>query len=209
MIATSLVVAALAASAPPAAPPPDDPEGAFRAWAEREEVELSHTACDVEDGGVTCYGLDQYRTAVAAEWIDGDFALVLPIEPDPLPEDTVPSISVGGSPDIVSGEAQQILLECAGAIGVPETLVDGLASGDSADFDNAVSVCAQAEVTLSTDASPDTLAVNLVRAVNEELESIATDHAAGMDVSSSSSGGSDHVEALSTAWRALAQVVVS
>ena len=108
MIVTSLVVAALAASAPPAAPPPDDPEGAFRAWAEREEVELSHTACDLEDGAVTCYGLDQYRTAVAAEWVDGDFALVLPIEPDPLPEDTVPSISAGGSPDVVSGEAQQI-----------------------------------------------------------------------------------------------------
>jgi hypothetical protein len=207
MIALSLlVVAAFAASTPPSAPQPDDPEAAFRAWAEREQVNLSRVACDVDEGTVTCYGLDQYRTSVAAEWVDGDFSLVLPIE-------TLADVSVASQPvdeprAIVSSEVQQILLECAGAIGLPDTLIDRLASGDSADFDNAVSICVQAEGTLSTDPTADPTALRLVRAVNEELDSIATDYAAGLDVSPTSAGGSAHVEALSEAWRALAEIVV-
>jgi hypothetical protein len=207
MIALSLlVVAAFAGSTPPSAPPPDDPEGAFRAWADSEQVELSRIACNVDEGTVTCYGLDQYRTAVAAEWVDGDFSLLLPIET--LTDEPVASEPTDEPPAIVSAEVQQILLECAGAVGLPDTLVGGLASGDSADFDNAVSVCGQAEATLAADTAPDQMALRLVRAVNEELDSIATDHAAGLDVSPASAGGAAHAEALSEAWRALAEIVV-
>jgi hypothetical protein len=210
MIALSFVlVAAFAATTPPSAPPPDDPEGAFRAWAAREEVELTRIACSVDAGAVTCYGLDQYRTPVAAEWVDGDFSLLLPIDAGSPIDESVPSVPVDEPTAIVSAEVQEILLECAGAVGLPNALIDGLAAGNSGDFDNAVSVCGQAEATLAADPSPDTMAVNLVRAVNDELDSIATDHAAGMDVSSTSGGGGAHVEALSEAWRALAQIVVS
>jgi hypothetical protein len=207
MIALSLlIIAAFAGSTPAPELPPDDPEGAFQAWAERERVELSRIACDADGGTVTCYGLDQYRTPLAAEWVGGDFSLLLPIET--LTTETVPPEPVDEPPAIVSAEVQQILLECAGAIGLPGTLIDGLASGDSADFDNAVSVCGQAEARLAADTTPDSMALRLVRAVNEELDSIATDRASGLDVSPASGGGSAHVEALSEAWRALAELVV-
>jgi hypothetical protein len=209
MIALSLlVVAAFVGSTPPSAPLPDDPEGAFQAWADREQVELSRIACDVDAGAVICYGLDRYRSPLAAEWVDGDFSLVLPIEPDTRGDEVEPSEPAGEPPSPVSAEVQQVLLECAGAVGLPATLVDALASGDPADFDNAVTVCGQVEATLAAATSPDPIALNLVRAVIDELDSIATDHAAGLDVSSTSAGGGAHVDALSEAWRALAEIVV-
>jgi hypothetical protein len=137
MIATALVAAVVTMSAPPI-----DPEAEFESWAAAQGLELFRIACDFDDTlGVTCYGVDETRTPTVAVWEDGAFVVLEPTEPGMVSTD-----------ELLTTERP---LDCASALGLPGLLVRSVASGDSADFDNALAVCGSVVERLASNPDSD------------------------------------------------------